>query len=200
MQTYAFVLQSAEKGEYDRAYSLLTKDLGVIDAFSKSVRKAGSKLSGHLEPPNFCWVELIESSRGWQIASALEEKNFREILGSPAALRVVLQAGFLLKEFIPVSNPDETIWNLWGEFVARLREAPPYPTTLQGILAQFLLRLMSELGFCPAPADIAPHDARLREDIAEILNGAWLAGTASRNAALWEATKSVVGTARRLML
>jgi DNA repair protein RecO (recombination protein O) len=199
MQTYAFVLDSSEKGEYDRTYSLLTNDLGLIDAFAKSVRKSRSKLSGHLEPPNFCWVELVESQRGWQITSALEEKHFRVILASPQALRTIMQASFLLREFVPVSHPDDAVWELWGAFVAHLSNAAHRPDLLRGILAQFLLKLMAQLGFCPAPADLAPTDPRLREDLDAIVHGAWLEEFSRRDQALWDITKAIVGTARRLM-
>jgi recombinational DNA repair protein (RecF pathway) len=199
MQTYAFVLDSSEKGEYDRTYSLLTKDLGIVDAFAKSVRKSRSKLSGHLEPPNFCWVELVESQRGWQITSALEEDPHRAILASPAALRTVLQAGWLLRALIPVSHPDEAVWNLWEAFVRQLsRSSRASPATQRGVLAQFLAKLLAHLGFFPAPTDVTPP-GRLRENLIAVLEGAWLPERDTRDPALWEVVKAAVKTAQRLM-
>lgn len=199
-QTCAFVLDSRPLNEYDRGYTLLTKEFGVIEAFAKSVRKSNAKLSGHLEPPSFSWIELVESHRGWQITSALEKNPHANILSYPPALRTALQAGFLMREFIPISHPDETIWNLWEDFLTQLSaRAPSSAAVLRGVLAQFLIRLLSHLGFFPAPADIAT-DRRLRENLAMILRGAWLGGADATDPALWEAVRIVTKTARKLMV
>ena len=199
MQTRAFILDSQPSGEYDRAYTLLTKDLGVVEAFSKSVRKSGAKLGGHLEPPNMSWVELVESNRGWQLTSALEEDPHRAILSSSTALRTVLQAGFLLRALIPVSHPDETVWNVWEEFVRQLSRYNAPPAVVQrGVLAQFLAKVLAHLGFFPAPADIAPP-GRLRENLIAIHDGAWLNERESCDPALWETVKTAAKAAQRLM-
>lgn len=199
MQTRAFILHSEPLGEYDRTYTLLTKDLGIVEAFSKSIRKSCAKLSGHLEPPNAAWVELVESNRGWQLTSALEEDPYRSILTSPAALRAVLQAGWLLRTLIPVSHPDEAVWTLWKEFLDQLsRHCASSFAVTRGILAQFLAKLLAQLGFFPAPRDAAPA-GRLRDNLSAVIGGAWLDERDSRDPALWDIVKTAVKTAQRLM-
>jgi recombinational DNA repair protein (RecF pathway) len=199
MQTRAFILDAKASGEYDRTYLLLTQHLGLIEAFAKSVRKSNAKLSGHLEPPNLSWVELVESNRGWQLTSALEENSYHSILSSPGALRTALIAGWLLHSFIPVSYPDQVVWDLWQEFLERLsQDALSSPATQRGILAQFLIKLLAHLGFFPAPEDIAPP-GKLRQKLNAILEGAWLDSRSSSDPALWEIVKQAVKTAQRLM-
>jgi recombinational DNA repair protein (RecF pathway) len=200
MQTRAFVLSSRPLNEYDRGYTLLVSDLGVIETFAKSVQRPNSKLSGHLEPPNMAWVELVESNRGWQIVSALEERAHREILYSPAALRTVLQAGWLIREFVPISHPDSELWELWEQFVKQLsRFAGSTQAVIRGVLAQFLIKLLRHLGFFPDPDRIAAPDAKLRTNIKRALAGEWLEEYSCRDLRLWETAKSAVKNAKHLM-
>lgn len=199
MQTHAFILNSRPLNEYDRDYTLLTADLGVIQAFARSVRKAGAKLGGHLEPPNIAWVELVESQRGWQITSALEESPQREILVSAPALRAVLQAGWVLSEFVPVSYPDNELWALWEQFIQQLSDSENFvPAITRGVLAQFLIKLLHQLGFFPDPGDIDAISSRLRVNLDKILAGEWLTGYNGRDSGLWEVAKSAVKTAKEL--
>lgn len=200
MQTYAFVLDSRPLNEYDRSYTLLAKELGVIQTFARSVRKSGAKLGGHLEPPNLSWVELVESQRGWQVTSALEENPHRKIISSPAALRAILQAGWLVAEFVPVSHPDQELWLLWNQFVAQLSGYSGFgPTAIRGVLAQFLIKLTHLLGFFPDPADIAARDSQLETSLNRILAGEWLEEYLARDPLLWETAKSAAKTAKKLM-
>jgi recombinational DNA repair protein (RecF pathway) len=200
MQTRAFVLSSRPLNEYDRGYTLLVSDLGVIETFAKSVRRPNSKLSGHLEPPNMVWVELVESNRGWQIVSALEERSHRDILYSPAALRTILQAGWLLREFIPISHPDPELWELWEQFAKQLSRfaGSPY-AVIRGVSAQFLIKLLRHLGFFPDPDSIAELDGKMRTNIKRVLVGEWLEEYFCRDPRLWEAAKSAAKIAKRLM-
>jgi DNA repair protein RecO (recombination protein O) len=201
MQTKAFILTSQPANEYDRNYTLLTKDLGVIEAFARSVRKPNAKLSGHLEPPNLSWVELVESQRGWQVTSALEEDSYRPILLSAAALRTVLQAGWLLREFVPISHPDEELWELWSQFIENLsRYAGSNAATSRGIFAQFLIKLLHHLGFLADPADIASGNRRVEESLRLILSGKWLNESQCREPWLWETAKSAAKNAKRFMI
>lgn len=152
MQTRAFVLSSETAGEVDRSYRLLAEDLGVVEAFSKSVKKPTSKLSGHLEPPHLVWLELIEANRGWQITTALEEKNYPDILASPDILRMVLQAAFIMKELVPISHPEPELWKLWQELLRRANASRNGSRDqARGLFAQFLMRFLSHLGFFANP-------------------------------------------------
>ncbi len=200
MQTEAFVLDSQPSKEYDRSYTLLTKELGIIDAFAKSIGKPGAKLAGHLEPPHFSWVELIESNRGWQITSALEKESYREILTTPSALRIMLQAGWILRTLIPVSTQDEIVWKLWQEFSAELtRHIKSAAMVQKGILMQFLAKLLFHLGFFPAPEDVAPP-GQLRENLYRLLSGEWLEEKQGKDPKLWEIVSTAVRNAQRLMI
>jgi len=228
MQTHAFVLSSDPLGEYDRKYLLLTPDLGVVNTFSKSVTKIASKLSGHLEPPHRIWVELVESNRGWQITSALAEESYAGILGSPEILRSVLQAGFVLKNLVPVSFPDKDLWDLWRDFLKEMA-SPENAGRVKSLMAQFLIKLTSHLGFMPSSDACAKCGHRFEREAAmlnngrllcghcsvldkqnifvsprtlkairEVVNGAWISGIAERN--LPKIANAVTENALRLMV
>src|SRR3972149_8549522 len=93
LSTNVFILSYKNVGEHDRRYSLLTEDFGRVSAIVRSILKPNSKLAGHLEPPSFSWVELIESSRGFQLTQALEQNSFSGLRKQPGAMAAVLRLG-----------------------------------------------------------------------------------------------------------
>ncbi len=72
--TEAIVLDKKELGDFDSLIYLYTKDLGLVKAKAKSIRKITSKLAGHLEPMNFVRVKLIEKN-GFRVVDALAPRQ-----------------------------------------------------------------------------------------------------------------------------
>ncbi|MEW5805491.1 MAG: DNA repair protein RecO C-terminal domain-containing protein [Patescibacteria group bacterium] len=166
--TQAFILDYKDIGEYDRQYFLLTKEAGKIPAICKSVLKPKSKLAGHLEPPNFSWLELVESVRGWQITQALERNSFPGLRKDPVALKSTLKAARFLNDFLlgddltegksqafglAVSD-DKTaarVFSLWQDFLNHLEvyAGSDSKTDFELVYSQFILRALDLFGFLP---------------------------------------------------
>ena len=113
----AFILGFQATGEYDRRFSLLSEKQGKMNAVCKSILKPGAKLAGHLDFPNFVWLELVWSNRGWQITQALEKASFPNLRKSPGALKAGLQAAGFLNDFLfpanETGNRDRNYINYW---------------------------------------------------------------------------------------
>ena len=75
-QTNAIVLKREDIFEADRIYYLYTEEFGEARAIAGSVRKINAKLTGHLEPFNLIWVELMTKKGGdLFITTALSQKD-----------------------------------------------------------------------------------------------------------------------------
>lgn len=68
--TRGLVLSLRPRREADRIYSILTRDLGLIQASAIGVRKEASKLRGHLEPFTLSIVSLVRGKEYWRVTSA----------------------------------------------------------------------------------------------------------------------------------
>jgi len=114
----AYILNYKDIKDFDRKYTLLTKEFGKIEAICKSVLKPSSKLAGHLEPVNFSWLEIIETKNGWQIIKALENNSFLNLRNNLEAFKISLSLAQFLDEF--VYGLDIEIFDLWQDFLNKL--------------------------------------------------------------------------------
>ncbi len=100
--TEALVLDKEVVGEEDARVFLFTRDLGLIAALAKSVKKITSKLNSHLEPLSLVSVRLVNKN-SWRVADALRIGRLSD--GQLGALR-------LIKYLSPEVQPDSGVWNL----------------------------------------------------------------------------------------
>ena len=144
----AYILNYKDIKDFDRKYTLLTKEFGKIEAICKSVLKPSSKLVGHLEPVNFSWLEIIETKNGWQIIKALENNSFLNLRNNLEAFRVSLSLAQFLDEFI--YGLDIEIFDLWQDFLNKLDSySLEKEVNFNFLKAQFILKSLKSLGFMP---------------------------------------------------
>lgn len=111
-QTNAIVLKRENIFEADRLYHLYTEDFGKVKAIAGGVRKINAKLTGHLEPFNLIWVELMTKKSGdLFITTALSEISLLEDNASPNLISLfVKMADFALK-MLRGQEKDKAMWN-----------------------------------------------------------------------------------------
>lgn len=99
-QTEAVVLAKAAADNADAYYTLLTADLGKVNARATSVRKLTSRLAGHLEPGTLAIVRLVQRVPGGprRLVEALAETR---VSGS-VAMKIVS----LADDVSPSQAPD----------------------------------------------------------------------------------------------
>jgi len=178
----AFILSYKNVGEHDRRYFLLSREFGKIEAISRSVLKPKSKLVGHLEPPNFSWVEVIESAKGFQITQALEELSFPGIRSSHPALKNVLKNAGFISEFLPfpffkhhqarVLAPAE-VFQFWAGYLKTMETSFALKTELDLDLfeAELVLLVLKKLGFLPDFFRCFGCEKQLNNEIAVFFDG-----------------------------
>ncbi|KKS07146.1 MAG: hypothetical protein A2418_01115 [Candidatus Brennerbacteria bacterium RIFOXYC1_FULL_41_11] len=173
--TNAFVLSYKNINEFDRRYSLLTRDFGKIEAVVKSILKSNSKLAGHLEPPSLCWVELIERGNSFQLTQALEQKNFSKLKKNQGALSLVLKLSDFINGFVGKDTDDE-FFSIWDSFLDYLEShlIPGEILDFEFLEVQTELRFLKQLGFLPEVSD-RDLDARFFDEYKIILGGNILA-------------------------
>lgn len=82
--TKGIVLSERAVGEADRIYSILTRDLGKLQARAIGVRKNTSKLRGNIEPFSLSLISFIKGKDYWRLTSAQFLQN---ISASPSIAR-----------------------------------------------------------------------------------------------------------------
>lgn len=122
-QTNAIVLKREDIFEADRIYHLYTEDFGKIRAIAGSVRKINAKLTGHLEPFNLTWVELISKKNGdLSITTALSRGCLLTKGATPVKTALfVKMADFSLK-MLREPQKDKTLWNFILSSFVKARE------------------------------------------------------------------------------
>lgn len=68
--TRGIVLSEKPRREADRVYTILTRDLGLVQATAPGVRKEASKLRGALEPFVLSKISLVRGKEYWRATSA----------------------------------------------------------------------------------------------------------------------------------
>ena len=177
----AFVLASSDVGEYDRIYSLLTREFGKVRAVARSVRKPKAKLAGHLDIPNRTWIELVPASKGWQVTQALEQESFPGVRQNRPALALLLANAQFMDAFLHEMR-DQKLFGLWERFLLRLTDAPEGDGAIvEFVAAQFKISALSLFGFLPDLTVCSGCEREFPDDHAQLfMHGAWCDACSAR--------------------
>ena len=111
-QTKAIVLKREDIFEADRLYHLYTEDFGKVKAIAGGVRKINAKLTGHLEPFNLVWVELMTKKGGdLFITTALSEISLLENNASSNQISLFVKMSDFALKMLRGQEKDETMWD-----------------------------------------------------------------------------------------
>ena len=112
-QTNAVVLKREDIFEADRLYYLYTEDFGKVRAIAGGVRKINAKLTGHLEPFNLVWVELMTKKGGdLFITTALSEISLLENNVLPNQVSLFVKMSDFALKMLRGQDKDKAMWNL----------------------------------------------------------------------------------------
>lgn len=163
MQKYtAIILSSHDVGEFDRLYILYTREIGIVKAMGRGVRKPAAKLAGHLEPGTLSEVYVARSRGMGQIASAITIENFESIRKNFESLAAVLKIfKFFARQFAE-EEKDERIFDLLGGFLEEADSAEKADET-DILLEAFWWKLFDALGHRPETMKCAKCGAKLEE-------------------------------------
>jgi DNA repair protein RecO len=111
-QTKAIVLKREDIFEADRLYHLYTEDFGKVRAIAGGVRKIKAKLTGHLEPFNLIWVELMTKKGGdLFITTALSETGLLKENASPNQISLFTKMADFALKMLKGQEKDQVMWD-----------------------------------------------------------------------------------------
>ncbi len=74
--TNALILGSRNRGEANRVFTILTREMGLIHAVAQGVRLNKSKLRYALTDYSYAKIDLVRGKEVWRITSATPVNSF----------------------------------------------------------------------------------------------------------------------------
>lgn len=143
------ILNKRDIGETDRIYNFYTLEQGKISAIARGVRKAQSKLAGHLE--NFYLVDLtVMKNRGMgNIASAIVENNFKNLRNNLDSLEKVFRVTKILNRLINDQEKDANVFFLFLDYLSSLDKISDNSDEIKkNLITQgFIFKFLDFLGY-----------------------------------------------------
>lgn len=146
--TKALILKDSPQAEADKSYMLFTRDLGLIYASARSVRRESSKLRYALQPFSRSTVSLVRGKNQWRITNAAPiDALYASLKEKPRKLRVFAQICALLRKFIAGEEKNETLFDLIEEGIATLVAEEFIQEELDTFECIWVLRILNNLGY-----------------------------------------------------
>ncbi len=145
-KTPAVVLRRLDFGETGKQLIIYTPRYGKLSVIAKGVKRATSKLAGHLEPLALSHVVAARGRNLDTITQADTVESFIRARSEPDRLFHALLVAELLDKLTVERDPNPVLWLL---FVDTLRRVDSGDDTWRATV-YFWLRLLSESGYQPA--------------------------------------------------
>lgn len=142
----ALILRISNYGEGNRIYTLFDRKRGKFSAAARGVRKAKSKLNGHLQLGCRCHLQLTKGKGNGPetIVSASAAETFASNRNNSGFFFYTSYFLELTNDFIPEEYPEPEIFDLLCAVLAAL------PDTEPALLARFFeIKLLESAGFSP---------------------------------------------------
>ena len=144
--TDAIIIGSVSRGEANRVYLLLTKDMGAFYATAQGVRLERSKLRYTLQDFSYIRVDLVRGRDVWRITSATPQETFSLVYGSERGMRFLHAIQKLLTRLVrgEVSHPK-----VFSDMLTALRFLNSVNSTAvyTAVELTLMLRILHELGY-----------------------------------------------------
>jgi DNA repair protein RecO len=144
--TEGIILGSKNYGEAGKYYSLLTRDLGLINASAQGIRKISSKLRFVLQDFSYVKVDLVRGKDFWRITSASKTNTLENISRNPVAIHIFANISRLLKRLLTGEYPNVL---LFADLLKGLHflEKSKEESEMQNIETIIVLRILNNLGY-----------------------------------------------------
>lgn len=144
--TEGIILGSKNYGEAGKYYSLLTRDLGLINASAQGVRKISSKLRFVLQDFSYVKVDLVRGKDFWRLTSASKTNKLENVSRNPISFEIFGNISRLLKRLLAGEYPNQV---LFLDLLKGLHflEKTKSQTEAENIEAIIVLRILSDLGY-----------------------------------------------------
>lgn len=143
-ETKCIVLARTHTGEATTLVTLLTADLGLVQARAQSLRKPGAKLAAALPTFAESSVVLVRGKEGWRLSGAVLEENWFGKFADAVARRRAARVSSLLLRLVAGESYDTALFPVIRGFFAALTEFPEDLHEAAEMLAG--IRMLSALG------------------------------------------------------
>ncbi len=143
--TPAIVLRQRKLGDADKILTLYTARFGKLDAVAKGVRRARSRMAGHVEPLTQATVQLAKG-KNLDIVTQVETiESFQAIRDDLDRLSRGLYAAELLDKFTEPREEHFDLYRLLLETLRRIATRPDFDTPVRF----YEMGLLDTLGYRP---------------------------------------------------
>lgn len=142
--TQAIVCGTYDRNTADRSYRLFTRELGMLYANARSVRKEESKQRQALADFSHIKVSLVKGKGGWKIGSVVEIKNYYGHAVDQAARGSVVKIIRLIRRFV---TGEETQVDLFDEYIRALDFFAEERVERKCFEHVFVQRILAQLGY-----------------------------------------------------
>ncbi len=150
LTTDAIILKEEDYREFDKIFTIFTKNFGKINAIGRSIRKKNAKLKYSLQVLNFVNLEFIEGKSFYIICDVILKDDFQNVKDDFPRLKIALKILNIFNEFIQGEEEDRKIWNLILASIKKLSQTQNYQIkNLKIFYFYFIWKLISSLGFNP---------------------------------------------------
>jgi len=108
----AIVLKRKDSGESDRRLTLLTRELGKLDAVAKGAKKGGSRLAGSSDPLTVAHMTLARGKVNQFVTQTQPVASFRGLRTDYERLSYALALTELFAAVLPFGEPFEEAYDL----------------------------------------------------------------------------------------
>ena len=155
--TPAIVLRQRKLGETDKILTLYTANLGKIDAVAKGVRKAHSRLAGHVEPLTQAMFQLAKGKTLDVVTQVEAIESFLAVRSDLERMSRGLYACELLDRFTEPRAESFALYRLLLDTLRRLAKEGDADTPLR----HYEMKLIDALGYRPELEDCVGCRARI---------------------------------------
>lgn len=156
----AIILASRDVGEFDRIYTMYSREAGLVRAAGRGARKQTAKLAGHLEPGTLAEVYIARSRGMGQITSAIALENFPRVKNNFGILDGILKIFRFFTGNFSEGEKDERIFDLLAGLLENLEKRKGGERILT---EAFWWKLFDLLGHRPGTMKCAKCGVRLSE-------------------------------------
>lgn len=146
-----FIIGKAMYREYDRLYTIYTREQGKMGVMAQGVRKLSSKLAGHLELFHKAVFTIAKGKQRDRIATIDVLERYEPIKESFEKTTAALSCLEIFHQCVKWEDRDRGIYHLLEDFFSSLAIVPCSKSTISAKL--FVCRLGSLLGYLPLAGD-----------------------------------------------
>ncbi len=151
--TEGIILGSRNYGESGKYYYLFTRDLGMITAAARGVRKMPSKLRYILSDFSYIKTDLVRGKDFWRITSASKTNTLEKISKHPETLRIFAGISRLLRKLLAGEEPNTELFDDLLKGLEALEKCSD-DGELRDIEAVVVLRVLYKLGYVGADESV----------------------------------------------